>query len=51
MKENFLYDEDDTEPYESIQDWYKDIRHLIMPTIIMVVLGIATYVYLKNFHF
>ena len=51
MKQNFFYDEGDNKPYESIQDWYKDIKHLIIPTIILVVLGIAAYIYFNGFHF
>ncbi|MFD2033805.1 hypothetical protein ACFSKL_03330 [Belliella marina] len=55
MKWDFFYDEDKGKPYESIQDWYKDIKHLIVSIPIaigiMVVLGIAVYLYLRFFHF
>lgn len=43
MKWNFFYDEDKGIPYESIQDWYKDIKHMIIPTIVTVALGIVFY--------
>ena len=51
MKWDFFYEEDEGKPYESIHDWYKDIRHLIFPTIVMVVTGIAVFVYFRYFHF
>ncbi len=44
MKWNFLYDEHKGKPYQSILDWYADIRHLIWPTIIVMVLGTIIYV-------
>ncbi|WP_157378343.1 hypothetical protein [Arenibacter latericius] len=51
MKWDFFYDEDDGKPYESIHDWYKEIKHLIIPTIVMVVLGTALFLYFRFFHF
>lgn len=51
MKWDFFYDEGQGKPYESIQDWYKDIKYLIIPTITIVVLGIAVYLYFRFFHF
>jgi len=51
MKWDFFYDEDDGKPYKSIHDWYKDIKHLIIPTIVMIVLGAAVYIYFRYFHF
>jgi hypothetical protein len=51
MKWDFFYDESEDKPYESIQDWYKDIKHLITPTIVMIVLGIAVSLYFRFFHF
>lgn len=51
MKWDFFYDEDDCKPYESIQDWYRYIKHLIVPAIVIVVLGIAVYIYFGFFHF
>jgi hypothetical protein len=41
MKWDFFYNEDDGKTHESIQDWYKDIKRLTAPTIVMTVLGIA----------
>lgn len=51
MKWDFFYDEGNSKPYESIQDWYKEIRHLIIPIVILLVLGIAVYSYVNYFHF
>ncbi|WPR75944.1 hypothetical protein [Algoriphagus sp. NG3] len=51
MKWDFFYDEDDSKPYESFEDWYKDIKYLIVPTILMLVSGAAVYIYFRFFHF
>ena len=45
MKWEFFYDEGQGKPYKSTHDWYKEIKHLIIPTIIMMVLGIAVLLY------
>ena len=45
MKWDFFYDEGLGKPYESMNDWYKEIKHLIIPTIVMVILGTAVYLY------
>lgn len=45
MKWDFFYDEDEDIPYESIQDWYKDIKYSIITTVIMVVVGVTVYNY------
>lgn len=51
MKWDFFYDESEGKPYESIHDWYKEIKYLIIPTIVMVALGIVVYLYFQFFHF
>jgi|GEM_PF-2383106 len=51
MKSNFFYDEDDRKPYESIQDWVNEIKHLIAPTLVMAILGIAMYLFYQFFVF
>ncbi|MFH4965669.1 hypothetical protein V8G69_11770 [Gaetbulibacter sp. M235] len=47
----FFYDEGDSKTYESIQDWHKEIEHLIVPSIVMVILGIVVFIYFKYFYF
>ncbi len=51
MKWDFFYDEGQGKAYESTNDWYKEIRYLMIPSIIMVVLGITLYLYFRFFHF
>lgn len=50
MKWDFFYDEGNDKSYESIGDWYEDIKHLILPTIIIVILGVAVLIYFSFFH-
>ena len=47
MKWHFFYDENDEEPYQSLNDWCKEIKHLVYPLIIMVLLGVLLYIYVK----
>lgn len=51
MKWDFLKDEVEGKPYESIEEWHKDIKHLITPALVMVTLGTALYFYFRFFHF
>lgn len=51
MKWDFFYDEGQGQPYDSIYDLYKEIKHLIIPRIVMVVLGTGVYLYLRFFPF
>ncbi|WP_422355336.1 hypothetical protein [Roseivirga pacifica] len=52
MNWNFFSDgTDEGKPYESFDDWYQEIKHLIIPTIVMVILGVAIYIYFRFFHF
>ncbi len=51
MKWGFFCDENESRPYKSVQDWYKETKHLIIPTIVMMVLGVASYLYFQFFHF
>jgi hypothetical protein len=47
MKWEFFYDEGYYEPYKSIRDWFKAIKHLIVALVVMVVLGIFAFLYVK----
>ncbi|MBS9524507.1 hypothetical protein KI659_10815 [Litoribacter alkaliphilus] len=47
MKWDFFYDEDNKRPYRSLKDWYRDIRHLILPLIIM--LAMILWIYFHHF--
>lgn len=49
MKWDFFYDEDDDKSYETVQEWYEDNRHLLVPTIVLVVLGILIFICLHYF--
>ncbi|MBB4119517.1 hypothetical protein GGR32_001819 [Mesonia hippocampi] len=40
MKWHFFYDESEVKSYKSTQDWYKDIKYLISPIIVMAALGL-----------
>ncbi|MEQ8703319.1 MAG: hypothetical protein RIC19_05345 [Phaeodactylibacter sp.] len=51
MKWDFFYDEGNGKPYESISEWYADIRHLIAPGILMIGLGVTAFIYFRYFHF
>ena len=31
----FFDEETDSTPYESLNDWYEDIRHLYVPTVLL----------------
>ncbi|MEQ9375393.1 MAG: hypothetical protein RIG68_09450 [Imperialibacter sp.] len=46
----FFYDEDERKSYQSIQDWYSDIRHLLWPAIISASLVSALYACAKYFY-
>ncbi|MCB0629963.1 MAG: hypothetical protein R2824_27440 [Saprospiraceae bacterium] len=50
MKWDFFYDVDEGKPYESIDDWHRDISYLIRPGIIVLALGTAIYIYVRFFH-
>ncbi|WP_343788234.1 hypothetical protein [Wandonia haliotis] len=50
MKWNFFYDEGTGEPYHSFQDWYREIRYLVIPTLLMIVAGASIYCYFRYFH-
>ena len=45
-----VIDEEDGKPYESIEDWKKEVRHLKWPVIIMVIL-IIIIIILINIYF
>lgn len=49
MKWDFFYDEGTGKPYESLGDWYRDIRHLVWPFIFMLALGMVIFLYLEFF--
>jgi hypothetical protein len=47
---SFFYDEDNHKFYDSIHDWYREIRHLIWPAVIAVGVAIALYTCAKYFY-
>ena len=42
--------EDKDKPYESFEDWKKDVAHLKWPTIIMGILLLILLIYLSYFY-
>lgn len=47
MKWDFFYDENKGKPYQSLQDWFKEIKHLKYPSLIVLLLGMLFFIYLK----
>ncbi|AXP82676.1 hypothetical protein CJ739_3614 [Mariniflexile rhizosphaerae] len=47
MNWHFFHDKNNEEPYQSLNDWFKEIKHLVYPFIIMVLLGVLFFIYVK----
>ncbi|WP_349352533.1 MULTISPECIES: hypothetical protein [unclassified Flagellimonas] len=46
---DFFYDEGAGGPYDSLDDWCRDIHHLVLPLIIMVDMGMSIYFIVELF--
>jgi hypothetical protein len=46
---DFFYDEGADGPYDSLDDWCRDIHHLVIPLIIMVDIGMSIYFIVELF--
>lgn len=46
MKWDFFYEGESDQPYTSITDWYKEVKHLFIPSVVMIALGILLILYL-----
>ncbi|MGS2764981.1 hypothetical protein [Sinomicrobium sp. M5D2P9] len=43
MKWNFFYDETEGVSYHSLKDWYREIRYLVWPAVIIIVLMVTAF--------
>lgn len=44
-----MIDEEGGKPYESIEDWKEEVRHLKWPTIIMIILIIVLIILIDSY--
>jgi hypothetical protein len=45
---DFLYDEPETKPYQSLKDWIKEIKHVLYALLIILLLLITSYFLLMS---